>query len=312
MLSVYRKQPKTRLRASALGVLILSFAILGCGLASGQTSAPSDQKQAQHNQEIALGVYDPDGDFDSARWIAWQHLYVRWPAIDFRDLQAQIEASRVRQRRLLLTIEPFTSEANGPGNAERLLRDVVEGSFDDLIDRLCQVAAGDRSLISWGHSMDDRNGRYPWANRDPQEFVAAFRHFVERCRKQAPGAQFVWSPNADGDVAPYFPGRPYVDYVGLHVFGLEAADQKAGVTATFEGILRAKYDRLKQFDRPILVTQSGVSGSDQYMMRWIGQGPSDLPPLQAFIYFNGRDRYQWPGFGTPDWRRGARMLQRLR
>jgi endoglucanase len=305
-----RNQPRLRLFAGA----VLSGLIFGFGTyspASAQTARPSLQGPAQ-KQVVPLGVYDPDGDFEKARWITWQHLYVGWHVVNFSELRAQIKASRAKQRRLLISIEPFARDSKEDGSAERILQDVAQGSFDDLIDRLCQVASDDRALVSWGHSMDERIGRYPWANRRPEEFVAAYRHFVDRCRRQAPDIQFVWSPNADWDVAPYFPGHPYVDYIGTHVFGLEAADQKAGVTATFENIIRAKYDRLKEFQRPILITQAGVSGSDQYMIRWMDPGATDLPPLEALIYFHARDRYQWPGFGTPDWRRGARMLQRFR
>ena len=50
--------------------------------------------------------------------------------------------------------------------------------------------------------MDDDSGRYPWANRQPEQYIATYQYFVDHCRKFAPEARYVWSPQAKRAVAP--------------------------------------------------------------------------------------------------------------
>ena len=79
-------------------------------------------------------------------------------------------------------------------------------------------------FVRWGHEMDDTSGRYPWAGARAWQYIRAFRHFVNSCRRFAPQAKFVWSPMASKDPNRYYPGDGYVDYIGLPIWGLQKLD----------------------------------------------------------------------------------------
>jgi len=119
------------------------------------------------------------------------------------------------------------------------------GAYDTYFSSLARtlVAAGQgSSIIRIGWEF---NGIwFPWAAKGhAKDFIGYWRQIVTTMRA-VPGAQFkfVWNPDRGdfgaGDLAQYYPGNAYVDYVGLDVYDEEWQDYpgaKAEVTQVEDG-----------------------------------------------------------------------------
>ena len=101
---------------------------------------------------------------------------------------------------------------------------IAAGNDDPLILQTAQsmAAAGRPIYLRYAHEM---NGSwYPWSEGSPATYVAAWQHVYTLFRSAgASNVRFIWSPNAAGQttrsflasIRPYWPGRRYVNRVGL-------------------------------------------------------------------------------------------------
>jgi cellulose synthase (UDP-forming) len=254
-----------------------------------------------------LGVYDPDGAFRQSPQVSVQHIYVQWETYDDASLAETLSTIGDEERWPLITVEPWPKQ---PGGADTLLRDVAGGLYDTEMTALCRtLSAFDRPLfLRWGHEMELEGRRYPWAGRNPAEYVAAYRHVTDECRSVASQIYYVWSPAGNDKLGSYWPGDAYADYVGLSVFGFADWDLTYyGHLRGFEENLSEKYQRASAFDRPIMIAELGITGDPASQATWIRQAQASLsryPLVRTVVYFNAVDTdAAWgAGFRTPDWR----------
>lgn len=256
-----------------------------------------------------LGVYDPESSFSDVQSVGIEHFFYPWTDGHLDWLRDVDDYAFARGRKMMVTLEPFswTSEVQEP--PEKLRDDILAGGYDHTIDKVCGLL-GDLSspvLIRWGHEMEYRSERYPWSGWDPQDYQDAYRHFVSRCRLGAPDAKFVWSPRGERNLGLYFPGRDYVDYVGLSVYGFQEFDiQHYGKPRDFGEVFGPRYERVRGFDLPIMIAELGYSGDREYVVRWSQQAmrpDARFDNVAAVVYFNAREVAPWPdGLGLPDWR----------
>lgn len=261
---------------------------------------------------LVLGAYDPHNLLLDSDRSSVEHVFVYWQALDEGMLAGKMSFAQSRGRTLMVTVEPYTKAANWRDGGDRLFSDIRGGKFDRQIEAVCGAIAAypAASWIRWGHEMEQPTDRYPWARGDASGYIAAYRYFVDACRKIAPRARFVWSPKGEGELADYYPGDGYVDLIGLPAWGLERLDRRQygkprGFTETFS----AKYRRVEKFGKPVIIAELGVAGSRRYRQAWMSEisalaiGSAPFPLLAGIVYFNDREPYHWPdGYGSPDWR----------
>ena len=97
--------------------------------------------------------------------------------------------------------------------------------------------------------METTDVRYPWSGADGDSYIAAYRHFAAKCRANAPNIYLVWSPKGAPGLEKYYPGRAFVDLVGLSVYELPAYDlDHYGKLMSFQDIFMPKYNRVIVFD----------------------------------------------------------------
>lgn len=168
---------------------------------------------------------------------------------------------------LLLTLEPH-------GGLDTVTRPVTRG-LAERVDGYTRD--GVPVLIRFGHEM---NGSwYAWS-QDPRGYVRAFRLLARAVHAHAPGAAMMWAPNygggypfpggehrapegsprarlldTDGDgqvtgrddpYAPYWPGREFVDWVGMSVYhwgrSYPWGENEVPEPGKFVDFLRGTYD----------------------------------------------------------------------
>jgi len=267
---------------------------------------------------LLLGVYDPHDVLRDSDRPRIEHVFVYWQAVDEPMLAAKMRLAEMKARTLMVTVEPYTKAVNWRDGGEHLFADIVSGRFDREIGAVCGKLASYRGAywIRWGHEMEQPSDRYPWARGDAPGYVAAYRYFVDSCRKIAPRARFVWSPKGEGGLAAYYPGDNYVDLIGVSVWGLEKWDREQyGRPRGFAKTFDEKYRRVAEFRKPVIIAELGVAGAKQYRQDWMAEisalsrDRDAFPLLTGIVYFYDKEPYHWPGgYGSPDWRVAASEL----
>jgi cellulose synthase (UDP-forming) len=255
---------------------------------------------------VNYGVYDFQQRFSEARGVAIEHIFVSWLSSNSSNaIASSFEYANKRNRWLMITVEPFPAE----GRSSQLMEDVVAGAYDSVIASICQKI-GSLPLpvfVRWGHEMEIANVRYPWSGAKGDNYIAAYRHFSEKCRVDAPKIYLVWSPKGSGGLPQYYPGEEFVDFVGLSIYELAGYDHdRFGKVMSFQDLFIPKYNRIVAFDRPVIIAEMGVSGDSKYQARWMAdffRSAENFPLLRTIVYFNAKDsRGAWPGkYGIPDW-----------
>ena len=280
-----------------------AIAALSWGWADIATPITSELK---HGTGVNYGVYDPFQRFSEARGVAIEHIFVSWLSSELSEkISVSFKYASDRNRWLMITVEPHALGGREP----QLLNDVAAGAYDPIIESLCKAIGSLQApaLVRWGHEMETTDARYPWSGANNDSYIAAYRHFAEKCRADAPKIYLVWSPKGARGLAKYYPGRTFVDLVGLSVYELPAYDlDHSGKVISFRDILAPKYERVMVFNRPVIIAEMGVSGDSKYQAHWMAdffRSAPNFPLLRTAVYFDGKDNPgAWPEkYGTPDW-----------
>lgn len=199
----------------------------------------------------------------------------------------------------MVTWEPWTAafdeEIHGPQSARsyRPLRDVARGRYDDFVrdwSRDC-MRWGKPLFLRFGHEMN--NPHYPWSfatGNTPEDFKDAWRRvwdiFEESgCRNVA----WVWTPLPGPEFEAYYPGEIRVDWVGVAVlnYGLTWPPHRWW---EFEDLLKASYDRLAAFRKPILVPEAASVGESADKGQWLTTAlrslRSSFPLVRMVVFFD--------------------------
>jgi len=258
-----------------------------------------DKKQIKVN----FGVYDPQDKFSGSEVVAVEHEYVLWNKYRPGEARRFMEKARQRRRWPMITVEPWAS------GEEDLLGVTVQGKYDEIIDEICRdVGGADMPVfLRWGQEMERVTGRYPWAVEEVGKYIAAYRRFVERCRKWVSEGYYVWSPAGDKGLEGYWPGADVVDYVGLSVYELPEWDRENfGKPRLFGEILGERYGRVEKYGKPVMVAEMGVAGPARFQRGWMEvafEEMGNFPLLKTAVYFNAVDSEgAWEEkYGVPDW-----------
>lgn len=171
---------------------------------------------------------------------------------------------------------------------------VAQGEYDFYIKAWAEdiKVFGHNVFIRLGHEMNDPY-RYPWGpqNNKPEQFIAAWRHVVNVFRKLGVhNVLWIWAPQpAYLHYKEYFPGKNYVDWVGLGAlnYGTVAPWSKWW---TFKEIFGNYYERLDAFKKPLMVTEMGSLTVGGIRKEWFKKAfdslPDKYPHLRAILFFN--------------------------
>jgi len=203
----------------------------------------------------------------------------------------------------VITWEPWLTDfesAQHPTIALREARDrhglaaVARGDYDFYVDKWASAAAkfGRPILLRFGHEMNDPY-RYPWGpqNNTKEEYIAAWRHVVERFRRNgANRVIWVWSPHVAYEYwEMYYPGSEYVDWVATGVLNYGPI-ARWSEWWTFDEIFGAKYPPLAAFGKPIMIAEFGSLAFGGDRASWYLNALTDFrrrfPAVRGILFFN--------------------------
>jgi hypothetical protein len=185
---------------------------------------------------------------------------------------------------------------------------VARGDYDFYVDAWAADVAsfGHPLFVRFAHEMNDPY-RYPWGpqNNTLEQFVAAWRHVVERFRRAGVhNVLWIWSPHVAYEYWDmYYPGSEYVDWVATGVLNYGPI-ARWSEWWTFEEIFGRKYPRLAEFGKPVMIAEFGSLAVGGDRAGWyrdaLADLPTRLPAVKALLLFNATDD-QTVTLQTLDW-----------
>jgi len=196
----------------------------------------------------------------------------------------------------MITWEPwqnlFKNEAGQKD--ERVFNHIIEGRYDGYITLIAgQLRALNRPVfLRFAHEAD--NSFYPWSangGNTPEDFKAAWRYVHDLFIAQgASNVIWVWNPWKPSAATAYFPGKAYVDWIGIT--GLNYGRYSAGGTSYSFKQLYTPFHRLKlsQLGIPVMIAEMGAAKDGQAQAAWLRGGiksiKNDFSEVKAIVLFN--------------------------
>ncbi len=264
---------------------------------------------------IGIGVYDPDHAFAGVPYIRYEHTFIAWNAAydwgegsQYNRLVNFLSYAKQSNRIPVVTLEPWEVD----------LARVATGAYDANVEWVAAElrAANVPVLVRFMHEMDI-GARYPWAMQGASRYVAAYNYVTTRLRTLVPGVKLIWSPAGNANLKSYYPGPANVDYVGLSCYCYptwEAAQSwSRGIVQPFVQNFGKRYDRVKRYNKPVILAELGAVGKERY--RWLedafGAMPS-FPLLGAALLYNAMETGDYGDrFSPPDWRLDPDLVVRM-
>ena len=268
-----------------------------------------DKRPIVHQNATKFGAYDPHGDFSTQKDVSTEHLFLPWEDVELGDLYVADEYAFSRGRTLLVTVEPWSWDRDWRVTSDQLRVRILNGTYDANMRAIAKIFAQLKSpvIIRWGQEMENKSGRFSWANWQPKDYITAYRRMMKIVREISPETRIMWSPKGENNLQDYYPGPEHVDIVGLSIFGLQEYDEmEYGAPRSFKEALKQGYDLTVGFGKPVWVAELGYEGGDEYVTDWLKTVTlnfSEYPELKEVVYFNDKEVYPWPfNLGLPDWR----------
>jgi len=185
-----------------------------------------------------------------------------------------------------------------PGaDSQPTLRQIADGEFDEYLNEWARAAADHGQPIVMRLASEMNGNWYPWSTgvngNEAADFVDMWRHVHDRFSiNGADNVVWLWSVNRSDnlrtDIADYWPGDDYVDWVGISGYwrGFGAAPEP-----TFSAIYDRTLAELRALtSKPILLAEVGAGGEvDADRVQWtttLFQGLEANPDILGFVYFN--------------------------
>lgn len=277
----------------------------------------SDGDRLRHPSDVLLGAYDSrlpgtaEGVVQLERTLdttfPLMQAYIAWGdkpehAFPLRSLTMMWTLGSVA----VVTWEPWLAVFDNVRHPLLPLRDerdrgglgaVARGDYDFYVDAWAAEAVrfGRPFFLRFAHEMNDPY-RYPWGpqHNTKEEFIAAWRHVVERFRTAgAHNVIWVWSPHVAYEWWElYYPGDEYVDWVGTGVLNYGPIAQWSRWW-TFEEIFGTKYRKLAGIGKPVMIAELGSLRVGGDRAAWYRDAlvdlPSRHPAVKAILFFNASD-----------------------
>lgn len=185
-----------------------------------------------------------------------------------------------------------------PGaDSQPTLRAIIDGEWDPYIDEWAASAAAHGQPIVLRLAAEMNGNWYSWSEsvngNQTGEFVEMWRHVHDRFTAAgADNVVWLWSVNRSNnlstDIADFWPGEGYADWVGMSGYwrGYQGA-----AAPTFDAVFSHTMDELRSVtNKPILLAEIGAGTTvDADRVGWINTvfaGLEANPDVIGFVYFN--------------------------
>jgi len=276
------------------------------------------QPEAQKKNVINyLGVFSPTvdngiSDLQNVKDLSNQidvnfdiiSIYVAWEKnIDSNFPGLLLDSIYNRKSIPMITWEPWLNSFQEEINEEKHVFELIEnGYFDGFITCFAQKLKNlDRPVfLRFAHEFD--NPFYPWhiaGDSASTEFKKAWVHTYEIFKKlEAYNVIWVWNPWKPENVASFYPGQDYVDWIGLNILNYGVLNT-TGVWQDFDSLYYHFHQELINLpSTPVMISEFGSLQEAGSQNEWITNAFASIEnkyeEIKSVIYFNSKVDKNWP------------------
>jgi beta-mannanase len=306
-----RRKIYSGIRSVSLILIVLSVCI--SFYVSNRPLKNSSALVAPHYKDIVLtGIFNPagadDGLTDMRKVTSLQQqnhvhfniisMYLPWGDRPENLVPKPVMDNIYRNHSTpMITWEPWQNLfKNKAGQKdERVFAHILEGRYDGYITHIAgQLRALNRPVfLRFAHEAD--NSFYPWSAKGgntPEDFKAAWKYVHDLfIAHGAWNVVWVWNPWKASAAASYFPGKDYVDWIGITGlnYGRYSPD---GNSYSFKQLYTPFHQlNLSQLGIPVMIAEMGTAkdgGGAQYA--WLQAGIESIKhnfsEVKAIVLFN--------------------------
>ncbi len=222
-------------------------------------------------------------------------LYLRWQGDGEQSFPHSFLDSVYKEKALpLITWEPWIQLTGQENRGEHVFDLIEEGYFDDFIrDFATNLRSVQKPVfLRFAHEFD--NPFYPWyvyGYEGSVKFKKAWIHTYEIFKNNGvENVIWVWNPSKHENVSLFYPGREYVDWLGVNVLKYNRLNQdnhRLDFTSLYEPFHQ---EFLKLPQTPVMITEMGSLVNDPSLSEWFRQAfqsiENNFQEIKSVIYFH--------------------------
>ncbi|RTE52813.1 glycosyltransferase [Arenibacter aquaticus] len=243
-------------------------------------------------------------------------LYLAWDQDMDKGFPKTLLDSIYEQKSIpMLTWEPWLTNFDTATTKNKHVFSLIkEGYFDYYLkDFALRLKRLERPVfIRFAHEFD--NPFYPWYSKEEHantQFKDAWRYVYEIFKQQqANNVIWVWNPWTPDNVATFYPGKEYVDWIGVNI--LNYYHHNSSDTPTdFKDLYQPFHEEFKGLtETPVMISEFGcLNHNREYQNNWFNKAYRDIKAefqeIRSLVYFNSNVDDNWPsnsqGEGYLDW-----------
>jgi mannan endo-1,4-beta-mannosidase len=225
-------------------------------------------------------------------------MFINW-STSFNSIREYADAVYANGSILNITWEPWGY------NTVRIKNGEVDSYIKNMAD---DMKAYGKEI--WLRPLHEANGNwYPWSIGDSsintnESYIAAYRHIVDIFRAEgATNVKWIFNINSanvgqGASFTGHYPGDNYVDYNSLDGYNWGTTQQSWGSKwQSFDEIFSASYNALKQYNKPIIISEiaSAEIGGDkaQWITDTFKKIKTSYDKVFSVIWFNENKETNW-------------------
>ncbi|HEY9196818.1 MAG TPA: glycosyltransferase family 2 protein, partial [Mucilaginibacter sp.] len=197
----------------------------------------------------------------------------------------------------MITWEPrqnlFNQQTTKNAGDKHVFANILAGVYDQYINTIAiQVRDLNRPVfLRFAHEPD--NPLRPWSERsgnNAEDYKAAWKYVHNLfINNHAYNAVWVWNPWKPDSTLKYFPGKKYVDWIGVTALNYDYDSKgKSGTFAQFYNPFHKL--SLMDMDLPVMITEMGAVKPETAQIKWLTTGIYDIykyfPEIKGVVLFN--------------------------
>lgn len=304
----------SRILALPLLLLVLIFSM---SFKQEKTREKWEEVEPTYYQERSsnyLGIFQPSADDGLADMEAINALesreeidfdivsfYLAWNRESLDDFPHQLTSSIFEKQAIpMITWEPWASglpvsdTVSELKEEKKIFQYISRGYYDDYIRNfIATLKSYDKPFyLRFAHEFD--NPQYPWSPKGentPAEFVAAWKHVHDMLEEEgAYKVMMVWNPWKPDQMADYFPGEEYVDWIGVTALNYDRLNNNERYT-TFSELYEPFHEELLSFTgKPVMLAEFGSLDLEGRQREWTEEAVisinREFEEIRAVVLFN--------------------------
>jgi len=178
---------------------------------------------------------------------------------------------------------------------------IADGCFDKYMSEMASKLKNLKRpvFLRFAHEFD--NPAQPWhfhGNEGSIKFKKAWIHTYELFRNlEASNIIWVWNPWRAENMALYYPGKEYVDWIGVNILNY-GEHNVGGISQEFDELYQPYHDELANFPAtPVIISEFGALKSDPKQSEWLDNAfieiENNFTEIISVIYYTNEVEKKW-------------------